>query len=328
MLLLTGAGGKNGRAVRVEHPEPARVRVPGGFFTMGVRMEDVDVLMEECQQTVGSDPRVDNCRSWYAALERRPHRQVWVDGFWIDANEVTTDEYRRCARAGGCEVGPLVSGDTRHLADALPVVNVTRAEAEEFCEWRGGRLPTEAEWEHAARGDDDARRRAATWPWGDDPRPDDFNHGKIRETVLRNLGDVAPATSPPTRGSGDPDDSDGWLYAAPPGRLRWSDSPYGVHDMAGNVAEWVIDDFDELGFIDLPAANPLRRGPPGTPAMTRGGSWRDPGFACRVDVPSYQSGFQNLVRPIEPESRSVSIGFRCVYGAGTPDTSTTFTNPA
>jgi formylglycine-generating enzyme required for sulfatase activity len=108
------------------------------------------------------------------------------------------------------------------------------------------------------------------------------------------------------------------MYAAPPGRLRWSDGPYGVHDLAGNVAEWVLDDFDELGFEDLARANPLRVGPPGSPAMTRGGSWRDPAFSARVDVPSYQSAF-TLLRPLERETRAVNIGFRCVYGAATPE---------
>jgi formylglycine-generating enzyme required for sulfatase activity len=322
ILLLTGAG-RPGRTVRVDHPEPARIRVSAELFTMGIDPdpEHMELLLTECQQTVGSDPRVDNCRLWFAALERRVHREVWVDGFWIDAFEVTTAEYRRCARAGGCDVGPLVSGDTRHLEDALPVVNVTRTEAQAFCVWRGGRLPTEAEWELAARGNDTVKPLRA-WPWGDEPRYDEFNHGKIREQVLRQLADVAPSNEITARGTGDPDDSDGWLYAAPPGSFRWSDSPYGVHDMAGNVAEWVLDDFDELGFIELPAANPLRVGPVGSPAMTRGGSWRDPPFAARVDVPSYQSGFQNVFLPPLPDTRSPSIGFRCVYGGATPDSST------
>jgi formylglycine-generating enzyme required for sulfatase activity len=321
IVLLSGAGG--GRAVRVEHTEPSRVRVAGGLFAMGiVHADDIDVLLELCRATVGGDSRDDNCRSWYTALDGRKKRAVWLDGFWIDVNEVTAAEYRRCAREGACDAGPLVAGDTRHLGDDLPIVNVTRDEASAFCAWRGGRLPTEAEWEHAARGDDDTRRPPSTWPWGDDPREGDFNHGKIRETVLRQLGDVM-LDQPQVRSTGDPDDSDGWKYVAPPGRMRWSDSPYGVHDMAGNVAEWVLDDFDELGFEGLPDVNPLRRGPPGSPAMTRGGSWRDPPFACRVDVPSYQSGFQ-LLRPLDPDTRSISIGFRCVYRGATPDSTPPF----
>ncbi len=330
VVLLAGAGGAaagGGRVVRVDHPEPDRVRVAAGSFAMGVPPDDIDVLVEECQLTVGSDENVDNCRLWFQALERRTHREVWVDSFWIDTSEVTTAQYRRCARDGGCSVGPLVSGDTRHLGDALPIVNVTRGEAQTYCAWRGGRLPTEAEWERAARGND-PKTPPQTWPWGDAPRPRDFNHGKIREQVIRQLADVGRPASPNVRGSGDPDDSDGWLFAAPPGRMRWSDSPHGLHDMAGNVAEWVLDDFDELGFLELSPVNPLRIGPPGSPAMTRGGSWRDPPFAARVDVPSYQSGFQNFIRPLDPDTRSVSIGFRCIYGGGSPDSSTHAPTPA
>ncbi len=310
LLALAGAG----RAVRVPHPESPRVRVPAGKLQMGVPLPDLDALLSECRLAVGApiDSGLDQCRAWVAALERRPAPfEVWIDSFWIDRNEVTGAEYRRCARTGACDVGPLITGDVRHIADNLPMVNVTRAEAGQFCSWRGGRLPTEAEWERAARGDD-----SRTWPWGDIQRPDDFNHGRVRTAVLANLEQVT--AQPPVRANGDPDDADGWMFAAPPGSLRWSDSPYGIHDMAGNVAEWVLDDFDELGFDDLPRANPVRVSLPGTPAMTRGGSWRDPPFSARVDLPSYQSAF-TLLRPLDPDTRAVNIGFRCVYGGATPE---------
>jgi formylglycine-generating enzyme required for sulfatase activity len=266
---------------------------------------------------VPSDTRIpDQCARWGETLNRRtqPMHQVWIDAFWMDAFEVATAAYRACASTGACSVAPLVTGDTRHLGERLPIVNITRAEANRYCQWRGGRLPTEAEWEWAARGSDDR-----TWPWGNLPRPDDFNHGKVRSAVLTSLDQVTRESG--IRTSGDPDESDGWMYAAPPGSKRWSDSPSGVHDMAGNVAEWVLDDFDELGFSGLSKTNPLRVGLPGSAAMTRGGSWRDPAFAARVDVPSYQSAFTQL-RPLEPETRAVNIGFRCVYGAATPEVAT------
>jgi formylglycine-generating enzyme required for sulfatase activity len=108
------------------------------------------------------------------------------------------------------------------------------------------------------------------------------------------------------------------MYAAPPGSERWSDGPYGTHDMAGNVAEWVLDDWDDNGLDGMPRVNPLRVGLPGSAAMTRGGSWRDPVFAGRVDLPSYQSAF-TLLRPLDPDTRAVNIGFRCVYGGATPE---------
>lgn len=313
-LLARASAAAEGRTVRVDHRVDTRVHVSGGWFWMGVTAEtlELEALLEECQQTVGSTPTADNCRQWFTALQRREHRKVWVESFWIDRYEVTTTEYRNCARTGDCDVGPLVSGDTRHIGDSLPIVNISRIEAQAFCQWRGGRLPTEAEWEHAARGDD-PKTMMRTWPWGDQQRYDSFNHGKIRETVLRQLAEVAPRSGSQLRGSGDPDDNDGWLYAAPPGSMPWSVSAEGVHDMAGNVAEWVLDDFDELGFMQLSIWNPRRIGLPGSAAMTRGGSWRDPPFAARVDVPSYQSGFHLLPAP-DPTTRSVSIGFRCVYG--------------
>ncbi|MBZ0233273.1 MAG: formylglycine-generating enzyme family protein [Deltaproteobacteria bacterium] len=271
---------------------------------MGTAPDDVETLADACRQSVGAVPGHDNCKEWIEALESRLPRKVWLDAFWIDRTEVTTADYRSCARNGACSVEPLLYGDLGHLADNLPMVNVTRSEAQQFCIWRGGRLPTEAEWERAARGDD-----FRTWPWGNEGRYADFNHGKNRDPVLRALADVG---GPISRAWGDPDDSDGWRYAAPPGLMPWSESAFGVRDMAGNVAEWVLDDFDVLGFVDLPNTNPVRVGPAGSPAITRGGSWRDPPFAARVDVPSYQSGYSTLPR-IEPSTRSVSIGFRCVY---------------
>jgi formylglycine-generating enzyme required for sulfatase activity len=219
-LAVASTGAARGKTVRVEFPEPTRVHVPAGRFTMGLPPGDVDVLLDECRLAVGApnETRLDQCRSWGAALERRTHREVWVDGFWMDVTEVTGAAYRACARAGVCDVAPLVSGDVRHLGDALPVVNVTRAEAGVFCGWRGGRLPTEAEWERAARGDDNR-----TFAWGNGkPTPELACYG-------RKPGAKGATTSP--------------VGSHPAGA-----GPYGHVDLTGNVWEWTADLYDPFAY--------------------------------------------------------------------------------
>ncbi|MBK9030290.1 MAG: formylglycine-generating enzyme family protein [Myxococcales bacterium] len=299
--LLGGAhaGGRRGRLVRIEAPPPTRSWVAPGRFIMGTPPEDLETLQAECQraQTLGSLFQVDPCVAWINVLSTRSPREVWLDGFWIDRHEVTVAEYRACVHAAGCPLEPLVDGDPRYLADDLPQVDVTRPEAETMCRWRGGRLPTEAEWEKAARGTD-----FRTWPWGDDPPHD-----------LAELDEVLRQSDDNLRSLGDPDDSDGVELLARPGRSPASDGPYRTSDQAGNVAEWVADAMSVDGFIGLPDVNPLRLPDLGRDlAMVRGGSWRDPPFLGRTDIPHYMSMF------MPPETRATHIGFRCVYGASLP----------
>ncbi len=310
------AGRRGGQLARVEAPTPNRAWVPGGRFIMGTSPEDLETLGAECQQAQSLREffRDDPCMVWLNVLAMRAPREVQVDGFWIDRREVTVREYRACVHAGGCALAPLLEGDPRYLADGLPQVNVTRGEAAAACRWRGGRLPTEAEWEKAARGTD-----ARTWPWGDDPGPashdrrNDFNHGRPLVPAMAELDQVVRPTAANVRTLGEPDALDGFELLAPPGSLRASDSPYGVSDLAGNVAEWVADAFSLEGFNELPATNPLRLPDPGRDnAMIRGGSWRDPTFLGRVDLPHY------IGLHIDGELRTPYIGFRCVYTATAP----------
>ena len=307
----SASGGRGGRLTRVEAPPPARAWVPSGAFIMGTSPEDLETLVAECQQAQSLRDvfQGDPCMIWVNVLAMRTPREVKIGGFWIDRREVTVREYRACVHAGACPLAPLLEGDPRYLADALPQVNVTKREAETMCRWRGGRLPTEAEWEKAARGTD-----ARTWPWGDDPGPvdhdrrDDFNHGRALVPAMAELDQVTRKNAGNARVLGEPDASDGFELLAPPGSLRASDSPYGVSDLAGNVAEWVADAFSLEGLEGLPTIDPLRLPDRGRPsAMIRGGSWRDPPFLGRVDLPHY------VGLHMQDETRTPYIGFRCVY---------------
>ncbi|TMQ09704.1 MAG: formylglycine-generating enzyme family protein [Deltaproteobacteria bacterium] len=212
---------------------------------------------------------------------------VYLDAFAIDRDEVSVADYRRCVAAGGCDLDPLISGDERYIHDDWPLVNVTWLEASDYCRWRGARLPTEAEWEHAARGDD----VEATWPWGAVERPKDFNHGQPRAEAMREIERPQQTMLIPSPLLGDPDDSDGTVLIAPAGKYAWGEGPYGTRDQAGNVAEWTADAYihedNQLGYDNLAPTNPVREPKPGelTPVrVVRGGSWRQPAFVAHANL--------------------------------------------
>jgi formylglycine-generating enzyme required for sulfatase activity len=191
-----------------------------------------------------------------------PGRFVYLDSFKIDKFEVTNAAYGRFVRATG-RPAPSVRSAARRIgswsrfawsgnrappgAGDIPVTLVTWFDAEAYCAWTGKRLPTEAEWEKAARGTD---RRI--FPWGDLAAPGSSNFGKRQKGPL------------------------------PSGNFPLDKSPYGTVDMAGNVAEWASDYYQAAYYARSPARNP--KGPRrGSLRVVRGGFWRSPKKDIRTD---------------------------------------------
>lgn len=292
----------NRRAGQVEvlaSRESEMVRIPSGAFSMGVPTgkDELDYVTKVCTEDYKTSA-TDICNEDSFGLGAIPAREVHIGEFEIDRHEVRVSEYRECVRAGGCDIGALLFGDQRYNKSDWPMVNVTWQDSREFCKWRGKRLPTEAEWEKAARGSTSRR-----WPWGSVWRSGSSNHGKLADQVVLVLKS-AQRGGIPVREEYEPDKSDGHAYAASPGSMIWGDSAYGVADMAGNVREWVYDYYSEEGYVDLPAINPVRDSPHKSEKRrtVRGGAWTLP----RLLGLSY---LRVLPRPAS--RRNVDLGFRC-----------------
>jgi len=248
--------------------------VPGGEFTMGSTDADIDAILAECS---------DCERDWYT--NEQPQHTVTLDAFWIDKTEVTNAQYRECVEAGACTASAYAD-ESDYNGDQQPVVGVDWSQAKAYCEWAGVRLPTEAEWEKAARGTD-----GRTYPWG--------NEWDVQTTRRCNFSDKNDPTGP-----SDTEADDGYARTAPVGSYLAGASPYGVLDMAGNVWEWVADWYDADYYDNSPGNNP--KGPnSGGSRVLRGGSWSDVWFYVRAASRSDYS----------PSGRGNYIGFRC---AGSP----------
>lgn len=304
---------QRGRVEVVVAPKRVEVHVPAGRFWMGVEEETALAAVEQCNTafpaltgtTGGPNPvSFDFCGDYRSTLAAMAPREVFVGAFSIDRDEVSVSEYRTCVAAGACDLDPLVAGDERYIKDGWPMVNVTWFEAQDYCRWRGMRLPTEAEWERAARGDNPS----AVWPWGTLEQSRDFNHGQPRNAAMREI-ERAPTTLP-VQFLGDPDASDGNEILAKPGAYVWGEGPYGTRDQAGNVAEWTLDAWSlnskQRGYEGLERANPLREGLLFDHRVVRGGSWRQPIFVGRSNL---RDPFNKIY---EPRQRFSHVGFRCV----------------
>lgn len=245
----------------------AMVEIPAGEFMRG------------CNEAVDDECALD------AEL---PYRPIYISAFKIDKYEVTTAQFAKCVEAGVCIVYEGEGDDqiiyylsNKHAPECnldklgrenYPMNCVSWLGAKAYCEWAGKRLPTEAEWEKAARGTDGRK-----YPWGNEPYVccdyvNEFDSGYISEekTVI-------------AEGCG-LDDS------IPVGNKSKGVSPYGVHDMLGNIAEWVQDRYDYKYYETSPAEDP--QGPDiCNPSPTegyrdsrivRGGSWKTPTINIRT----------------------------------------------
>lgn len=239
------------------------VYVPAGDFLMGSTDEQIEAILAGC----------DLCeRAWYD--DEKPQHAVYVDAFWIDRTEVTNAQYRRCVDAGVCDE-PGCWDNNRYNAPDQPVVCLDWEDAQAYAASVGGRLPTAAEWEKAARGTD-----GRIYPWGNEF---DCERG--------NFDDV-------TRSS---PDCDGYVTTAPAGSYPAGASPYGALDMAGNVYEWVADWYD-VGYH----ARSTERNPHGPDSgifrVVQGGSFHYDRWTARC---------ASRTR-LEPHTKSRNVGFRVV----------------
>lgn len=255
------------------------VYVPAGEFLMGSTDAEINALLTQCS----------HCKREYF-VDELPQHTVYLDAFWIDRTEVTNAQYRKCVEAGTCRAPTACDWGDPTYGDASkadhPVVCVSWDDARTYCEWAGARLPTEAEWEKAARGSD-----GRLYPWGNT-----FD-GSALNFCDRNCEFVWKDTNA----------EDGYARTAPVGSYPSGASPYGALDMAGNVWEWVNDWYDENYYSRSPDRNPT--GPDsGENRALHGGSWGDYWYHARA---AHRHG-----HGVDPTFRSSYVGFRC--GADAP----------
>jgi serine/threonine-protein kinase len=224
---------------------------------------------------------------------------VYLDAYWIDQTEVTNAMFAEFLNEmGNQREGKYtwLDSDDEENEERIdweggewrpksgygdhPVIEVTWYGARAYCEWAGRRLPTEAQWEKAARGTD-----GRTYPWGDE-----FN-GKL----LNYCDTKCPEEWP------DDEYNDGYAKTAPVGSYPDGASPYGALDMAGNVYEFVMDWYSNNYYSNSPDKDP--HGPSnGTYKIHRGGSWWNPPYHIRSADRGYTSAYDS----------DGNVGFRCV----------------
>lgn len=248
--------------VALKEPLERRVRIPGGRFVMGSTPQEMQDALAFCSKEARIEcQRSDDAFGTELLVRAEGYaHDVTVSDFEIDATEVTVERYLRCVAAGGCAPPSFPAGDPRYDVASFPITHVTWQDAANYCSWAGGRLPTEAEWELAARGFGNRM-----FPWGNVYSPRLANHGSFAD-------ERTPARTTT-------DGSDGFIGLAPVGSFPDGATPTALFDMAGNASEWVADwyDLDEQRFGYPRGAQTNPKGPPSSALghVVRGGSYLD-----------------------------------------------------
>lgn len=260
------------------------VLIPAGEFEMGTDEKEIPKQVEWAKQFYYWDTNMVSILFTLSEIEI-PRHTVYLDAFYIDVYEVTNAQYQKFSEATG-HPAPEV-WDFRKFNPPNQPVEVTWRDAMAYAKWAGKRLPTEAEWEKAARGGLVGKR----FPWGDeDPNGTQCNFAdKNCSMGLRRVNYV----------------DDGYQGIAPVG--SYLPNGYGLYDMAGNVSEWCLDEFEFHGYKNSPKENPLagekmedvidKFTTVEGPRVVRGGSWHNLPDEVRAGNRKWSWG---------------SFGFRCV----------------